>query len=337
VAFSGGRDSSAVLAIATHVARRDGLSLPIPLTRVFPDAPAATEHEWQEKVVRHLALEDWQRITLTDELDAVGPRAHSHLLRHGVVWPPMIHVDGPLLDHLDGGSLLDGEGGDEVLGVDAHRIAPITSLVRSPRPVRRSRLRLAAAAVAPPSVRGRRMRRTAEGWPLDWLRPAARDELVETLVRTELQRPLSFRESVSVVPTRRSPATMARNRRALAAERDVVLTSPLLDPSVVGALARDGGVLGRGTRTAVLRSLVPDLLPDDVLRRPTKATFDEAYLGRHTVEFAERWSGQGLDDELVDPDVLRRIWLSDEPIALTAPLLQSAWLHDHTTWVPDHA
>ena len=36
VAFSGGRDSSAVLAIATHVARRDGLSEPVPITRVFP-------------------------------------------------------------------------------------------------------------------------------------------------------------------------------------------------------------------------------------------------------------------------------------------------------------
>jgi asparagine synthase (glutamine-hydrolysing) len=32
VAFSGGRDSSLVLAVATHVARRDGLPDPLPIT-----------------------------------------------------------------------------------------------------------------------------------------------------------------------------------------------------------------------------------------------------------------------------------------------------------------
>src|SRR5687768_13796753 len=36
VSFSGGRDSSAVLAIAAHVARREGLPLPIPVSLRFP-------------------------------------------------------------------------------------------------------------------------------------------------------------------------------------------------------------------------------------------------------------------------------------------------------------
>ena len=36
VSFSGGRDSSIVLAVAASAARRQGLSLPIPVTRAFP-------------------------------------------------------------------------------------------------------------------------------------------------------------------------------------------------------------------------------------------------------------------------------------------------------------
>ncbi len=115
VAFSGGRDSSAVLAVATHVARRDGLAEPIPITKVFPGVKDSQESEWQEAVLHHLGLEEWQRVVLTDELDLVGPLAGAHLVDHGVVWPPTVHGDAPVVELLRGGSLLDGEGGDEVL------------------------------------------------------------------------------------------------------------------------------------------------------------------------------------------------------------------------------
>ena len=43
VSFSGGRDSSAILATATAIARRDGLALPIPATYRFPEAPHTQE------------------------------------------------------------------------------------------------------------------------------------------------------------------------------------------------------------------------------------------------------------------------------------------------------
>ena len=125
VAFSGGRDSSAVLAVATHVARRDGLPDPVPITRVFPEAPATDETEWQELVVRHLGLRDWIRLQLTDELDLLGPLATPRLREHGVLWPPTLHGDIPLLEPVaQGGSLIDGEGGDEVFGVAAPASLP---------------------------------------------------------------------------------------------------------------------------------------------------------------------------------------------------------------------
>ena len=101
VAFSGGRDSSLVLAIATHVARRDGLPDPVPITRVFPAIVEADEQEFQETVVRHLGLHDWHRVVFEDELDVVdlsllatssltessGPRTS----------PPMCHSSMPSL------------------------------------------------------------------------------------------------------------------------------------------------------------------------------------------------------------------------------------------------
>jgi asparagine synthetase B (glutamine-hydrolysing) len=326
VAFSGGRDSSAVLAIATHVARRDGLPEPIPITRVFPDAPAAEESRWQEEVVGHLGLDEWQRVSIHDELDVIGPLAARHLVEHGVVWPPMIHADIPLVESLRGGTLIDGEGGDEVLGVEAHRVAPLTRLVRSPRPVRRHRLSAAVRALAPARVRARQLRRRLSGQPLDWLTTEARKALIDALAAVQGSQPLSFRESIRTVPARRTQTLMARNRRILAVRHGVELSSPLLHPRVVQAIGDDGGVLGRGDRTAVLRAFVADLLPDAVLSRVGKATFGEAYMGRQTREFATRWTGDGIDPRLVNPDELRRVWLAEEPTALTAALVQSAWL-----------
>jgi len=326
VAFSGGRDSSLVLAVAVHVARREGLADPIAITRVFPDVIESDERFWQERVIRHLGIRDWHRVTVRDELDVIGPYATTHLLEHGVVWPPTIAGDTPLLEPLHHGSLVDGEGGDDVLGWAAHRVAPLGRVLRSPRPLRPRRAIAAAATLAPAMLRARQVRRRLDGQPTDWLRPAARERLVDTLVRDERDRPLAFSASVRMVPRRRSQVLGARNRRVLATHADVELTSPLLHPEVVHALARAGGVIGRGDRTAVLRALASDLLPDDVLARSGKAAFTRCYMGRPTREFAASWSGDGVDLDLVDPEELRRTWLSDTPIAPPAALLQAAWL-----------
>jgi hypothetical protein len=331
VAFSGGRDSSLVLAVAVHVARREGLPEPIPITRVFPDVSESDEQLWQERVVRHLDVRDWHRVTVHDELDVLGPHATAHLREHGIVWPPTIAGDTPLLEPIHHGSLIDGEGGDDVLGWAAHRIAPLARLLRSPRPLRRRRAISAAGSLAPAGLRMRHVRRRFQGQPTPWLRPVARDQLVEMFAQLERSRPLAFMKSVRMVPRRRSQVLGARNRRILAARADVELTSPLLHPEVVHALARDGGRLGRGDRTAVLRAMAADLLPDDVVSRSGKASFTRCYMGRPTQEFAAAWTGVGVDPELVDLDELRRTWLSAAPIAPTAALLQAAWLATNRT------
>lgn len=331
VAFSGGRDSSMLLAVATHVARREGLPEPIPMTWVFPEAPATEESSWQEMVVRHLRLADWQRIELRDEFDVVGPLARSILEKDGVVWPPTLHGDLPLMEAVRGGTLLDGEGGDEVLGVEFHRVAPLTALLGRQRPpLRWGKVRSALGAAAPETVRRKYARRRYRAKvPVTWLRPAALDALYDAVADNEAAQPLSFAVSVQRVPRRRTQVHLAHNRRILARRYDVDVSSPLLHPEFVHAVARDGGWLGRGDRTAVLRRLIPDLLPDAMLARTTKAGFREAFNARHTREFAESWTGDGLNEELVDTVEIRRIWRSGRGIAPTAALLQTAWLADH--------
>ncbi len=325
VAFSGGRDSSAVLAVATHVARRDGLPEPVPITRVFPGITEAEESHWQELVVRHLRLQEWHRVVLHDEVDAVGPLSKSRLLQHGVLWPPNLAGDVPLVDAVPGGSVLDGEGGDEVLGDERHRVAPMAQLLRAPRPLRRHRIRAALEAAAPGRRRARRIR---DQWAdlLTWLTPAGRQLMLDTLADEERKQPLNYAASLRMVPRKRKQVLAARNRRILATQSGVRVTSPLLHPPFVDALARRGGMLGRGDRTAVLRALVPELLPDDVVARTSKGEYTRCYMGAPTREFAARWSGDGVDHELVDAEELKRLWMSGSAAAPTTALLQAAWL-----------
>ena len=56
VLFSGGRDSSLVLALATRAARQLGVADPIPVTAVYPDDERADESEWQDLVLEHLGV-----------------------------------------------------------------------------------------------------------------------------------------------------------------------------------------------------------------------------------------------------------------------------------------
>jgi asparagine synthase (glutamine-hydrolysing) len=327
VAFSGGRDSSLILALATHVARREGLPEPIAITKVFPDVPDAEESEWQNLVVRHLGVREWERIDIREELDVLGPLAADRLTQHGVVWPVTTHADIPMLDLIKGGSLIDGEGGDDVLGVEPHRIAPLNVLFRSSRRPSRSLVRASLRALAPPRVRSARLARHFDYESASpWLRPEANREFLAAVARKEREQPLRFSSSVRLVTQRRVYTEGLRTRRFFARRWDVEYEAPLLHPDVVDACAREGGWLGRGTRTATLRALVPDLLPDAVLSRTSKAAFNDVYWSRHAQHFADQWTGDGIDRELVDVDQLRDLWRSDGHKVRTKPLLQQAWL-----------
>ncbi|WP_162606523.1 asparagine synthase-related protein [Jiangella asiatica] len=325
VSFSGGRDSSAVLAVATHIARREGLADPVPVTEVYPGIDAADESHWQRLVIDHLGLHEWTRISISGESDLLGAAAQASLLRRGVLWPPSFHVKDALFATASGGTLLTGEGGDEVIG--PRRVTPVTLLVRKRRRPRPALLRAVTAALAPAPLRRAWLRRDiARSDQQPWLRPSVAREHRRQLAADEAAEPLSWGRAIRWVRHRRAVDAVLTNYQALGTEHDVVVGHPLLDDGFLAALAGAGGRWGFAGRTALMRILFADVLPDEILRRSTKASFDRAYMGEATRDFARGWDGTGVDTDLVDPETLRAAWLSDHPSTLSGTLLQQAWL-----------
>ena len=86
-----------------------------------------------------------------------------------------------------------------------------------------------------------------------------------------------------------------------------------------------------------MNALARDLLPADVVGRTSKAYFNRVFFGEESRAFAAEWSGQGLDETLVDADALRGEWLSEIPDFRTALLLQSALAGGSSSQLEDAA
>lgn len=329
VDFSGGRDSSLVLAIATNVARREGLPLPVPRTNRFPLDPASNEDEWQELVVGHLRLDDWEISRVTGELDIVGGRAQACLLKYGLLVPERLYTSTPSLEAAGGGSYLTGEGGDEVLSPRRARFA--RAALGAPKGVVRAGATLAVARnLAPQPVRFlTHWRNYTTSKISPWLRPGPERWFNIQLARSQAREPLSWPAFLRWHLRRRVPNAITRNLTLMAADYDVLHVQPLLDRPFLAALARCGGIFGFETRTDVMTFLAEDLLPQALLARATKPAYNTAYFTDTARSFAESWDGTGLDEELVDPEVLRSTWLSSWPNASSFALLQAVWLAKH--------
>ncbi|MGH2934754.1 MAG: asparagine synthase-related protein [Gaiellaceae bacterium] len=324
VAFSGGRDSAVLLAVAADVARREGLAPPVPATIRFPAHPETQEDEWQELVVVHLGLADRLVVDLEDELDLLGPLATDFLRRHGPREPATAVFPLPLLQAAIGrGCLVFGHGGDDLLSpwrgahladVRAQRTRPSFQTVRqsalaaAPRPLARAVLARRAPILPWLTSRGQRAARRA------WA-----DETAE---------PIRFDKHVRRAAARPALRRSERTLRIVVGEAGASVYVPFLDPLVVEALARAGGATGFGGRSSATAVLAGGTLPPAVLERRGKASFNTAYWGAATRRFAERWSGGGIDPELVDADELRAAWLADVPDQRSALLLQLAWCHE---------
>jgi Asparagine synthase len=319
VSFSGGRDSSSVLAVAAAVARREGLPLPVPATLCFPAAPGSHETEWQELVVRHLALPDWERIQLTTELDLVGPVAGAVLRRHGVLWPPVGYLHVPIFERAAGGTVLTGAGGDEILSRGAF------SHCRGRGWIRRSNLRTIAVAMAPSAVRSRVFARQRQP-PSPWLLAGAEAELNRVSTAYRGRSPDRWGARIAWWWRSRYRATQAASLAVLAADADSRVVNVFLEPSVAGALGHHYGLRGPTSREAAIGELFGDVVPATLVTRRTKAFFDEAILGEQARSFAGGWDGTGVDPTLVHIDRLAFEWRLQEPNVRTSLLLQQAWL-----------
>jgi asparagine synthase (glutamine-hydrolysing) len=304
------------------VARREDLPLPVPITLSYPDAPDTDETHWQQAVLNHLGIAERIVLTVHGEHDPLGPVATPVLLRHGLVWPPNFAPTVRMMTMARGGVLLTGEGGDETFGLK--RVTPLTKL-------------LSARGRVSPGVYGDMLRMLS---PRMLRRRAAfRSRYVRPWLRQDVEDLLSQRDAADLAAyalrasrntwqfaTRRSTRIAYETVRVLGADMDVTYVQAFAEPTLVAAVANEGGFFGWTGRTATMRALFGELLPREVLERSTKALFANAVFTRRTREFARTWTGSGVDTDLVDPDILRDTWLSDDPHAPSMSLLQQAWL-----------
>jgi hypothetical protein len=324
VSFSGGRDSSAVLAAAVDLARREGLAEPVAFTQVYPETPETDEAEWQRAVIEHVRLKEWIRVELREEHDLLGPVAQEGLTRRGLVWPTAVQLKATIFSHAAGGSVLTGEGGDEVLG--PRRNLPLLRVIRGPGLPSVGTVRALVTALAPGPAQRLVQRRRRTRMSLPWVHESVRRAQLTLIAQDMATEPLHWGRGAWWLTRRRANTVAQQTYVAMGREYDVEASEPLLDERFIAAVAEFGGALGFATRTEVMSRIFGGLLPDAVLRRTSKATFTRAYLGAATRRFAESWNGQGVNEDIVDVAALRAEWLSPWPSALSSALLHAAWL-----------
>jgi asparagine synthase (glutamine-hydrolysing) len=325
VMFSGGRDSSAVLAAAMALARAEGLPEPVALTYTYPPGSPADETEWQERVIQHLGVTEWMRLPVSDQLDLVGPEAGPALLEHGPGFPPASYGHRYAFRQVTGGAIVTGDLGDEVFG--PHRASYLYPLRRRGA-LKLARWRAAMTVVAPRPLRYRRLLDLARSEPHGWLQPeleAGRRHLMATDLAAA---PFDWRQAIWQSIHRRAITVGLATIDRVASEFGATIYRPLMDLEFVARFGRAGGLLGYPGRRQGMSSVFGDLLPADVLARVSKAVFNESRFGPHSRAFAEQWDGSGVDVDLVDPQRLRQEWLSPQPHGGSAALLQQAWLAD---------
>jgi asparagine synthetase B (glutamine-hydrolysing) len=323
IAFSGGRDSSALLAVAVDLARREGWMPPIPVTLRFSSA-ATEETDWQEVVLRHLRLDDWVRLQIGEELDLLGPAATRGLLRHGLLYPANAHVLGPVAEQAAGGHVLTGVGGDDVFGnwpwYDLAGVIAGRSRARV-RDVRRL-----LHSLAPIALRAE-IKRRREPLELPWVVASERGNVRRRLAAEFVSAPPSWSARMIWSARWRPWRVTEHSMQVLARDVGATLSSPFLDPSFLLALGAAGGRCGWGNRRATMQALFGDLLPASVISRRGKAEFSEPLFATATKRFAAQWDGDaGPASNLVRPEVLREIWGSRQPNGMSAMLLQASWI-----------
>lgn len=323
IGFSGGRDSSALLAVTVALARREGRPLPVPVTLEY-EGSRTQEREWQELVLSHLRLEDWVRLRPGYDLDFVGPVAGRGLARHGVLFPANAHTIVPLAEVAGGGSVLTGIGGDDTFGSwPWHDLADVGARRRRARV---GDIRRTAHALAPRWLRAEVLRRRRP-LGLPWLRPDVRRATSARYAAELCSIPRTWAARMQWSAGWRPWREAARSVELLGADYGVAVCSPFLDPGYLAALAAAGGRWGWGDRTHTMRALFGDVLPESVIARRGKAEFSQPFFGTHTRRFAAEWDGvAGIDPGLVDPEALRWAWTAEQPHGMSAMGLQAAWL-----------
>jgi asparagine synthase (glutamine-hydrolysing) len=332
VAFSGGRESAFLLASATSCARRHGHPDPIPATlrttaSRSSDAAVRRQVEHQQRIVTFLGLEEWDRVDVGDQLELLGPYARRALAEAGILFPATAYVFLPLLDRArDGWLLAGGSLTDFLLYWRGRRISEVVA-GRRRRPTRRD-VRELGFLMLPRPVRRALLRSRTPPVDAPWLREPAAREFGRLTLDQWANAPLAFDTAVSRQRMHRCYVGTRLSADALAHVAGARLLMPFRDDRYLAALAALGGRRGLGDRFSMARRVAGGILPDELLVRSEGAKDRYAYVGEASRRFIGRWSGTGLDTEVLDVDVLRASWSADVFPWASAMLLQLAFVHD---------
>jgi asparagine synthase (glutamine-hydrolysing) len=320
VSFSGGRDSSAILATATAVARREGLPLPIPVTFRVPGSQEADEIAWQELVIKHLGITNWELIDARGSFDVVGELAAAVHRRCGLVPPFNLHLHEPVAALAAGGSFLTGAGGDEMLR--GHRRQAAARLVHDGRLPTRSELKAVGAQLVPRVVRARRAVPIRALDDFVWLRQSARRTFAREYGAMTAALPIGWDATARMWWGQRVRYVLDRAFTDLGAGHGCDATHPFLSAPFVDAMARHYGPIGPRSRRRTMAELFGDILPDALIRRTTKASFNAMFFTERARSVASDWNGSGVDERLVDVAALTREWRRPDPAAMSYAMLQ---------------
>jgi len=329
VSFSGGRESVFVLAAATAAARAKGHADPIPATLRYPLASTAREAKQQERVIAHLGLRDWERIEISDELEIVGPYARRALREAGVLFPVTAYVLLPLLDVARGGWLLAGGGMTDFFAYWRWaRLADVLAGRRQPRP---RDLRQLVVAALPAQARAALLRSRSRPGGAPWLREEASRQFEHLVHSRAVDVPVRFGAALARQRRHRCYLGVRRGFDALAASAGAQFLMPFRTDEFMAAFAERGGRTGFGDRSETLRHLAGHSLAADHLRRSDGVNEQRVLFGERARAFGERWSGKGVDSEVVDADALRALWCGQAPPWGTSMLFQLAFAHDEAS------
>ena len=287
----------------------------------FPACPRRRRAAGRKLVVRHLGLRDWHRVSFTTNSMSSGRSRAPHLSSTASCGRRRRrrHPAGRSRARWIGNRRRGRRRG-------ARRRRPSRRPVGEPRPS-------IAATAAMASVRRRsapwpRRRSASDTYGVDgraadtWLRPAARDDAPGARTRSSSKQPLSSRRACGWSPRRRTLVSAPQSsdpRRA----RDVDF-EPAASPGFVHASPVTAACSGPGDRPAVCARLRPDLLPDEVLARTSKARSRGAtWYPTRGVRAA--WTRRRVDPTWSTPTSCGDLDQRATPRP-TAALLQPAWL-----------
>jgi asparagine synthase (glutamine-hydrolysing) len=315
------------LAVAVSAARREGLDLPVPVSLRYVNAPETREDEWQELVIGALGLKDWERITIRDELEFLGPAATAMLQEFGVMYPmnQALFLQ-PILPRAHGGSLLTGWVGDWLF--DTWQWRDAADVVARRCKTRPRDLRRVAFAMAPRALRESRERRR-QGRRFRWLSKEAQEAVDEIEMEERVREPVRWGDRLVWWVKLRRVQMGPKAFQVMGAEYDIRWGHPLNDPDFLSHLGAASPATGLGDRTRAMRFLFSELLPDQLLSRPTKGFYGHAFWGSRTLDFARGWDGEGVDTSVVDVVGLKQEWSERLPNQRTASLLHQIWLAAH--------